>query len=71
MQRKKKLYFLKVWTKDVALQYNWSNPAVTKGAAPAPPSVQAKLPPFAGLVLSLNQVMERQKSHTPMVWGLN
>lgn len=54
-----KNYFLKVLTKDWALQYNWNNPIDTTGTAPVPPVVQTKLPPFAGLLLSLDQAMER------------
>lgn len=65
------MYFLKVLTKDLALQYNWSNPAATKGAAPVPATAHTKLPPHAGLVLSLVQAMQSQKGHAPMVWGLN
>lgn len=40
-------------------------------SCPSPTSCPDKLPPFAGLLLSLDQAMERQRSHTPMVWGLN
>jgi len=63
-QCKKNTHQLRVLTRDLVLQYNWSNLAVTKGAAPVPPTGQSKLlPSFVRLVLSQHQVTERQTCH--------
>lgn len=63
------LHFLKVSTKDLALQYNWGNPIDTKGAAPVPPAVQTKLPPLQGL-FSLWTRPWRGRRVTPQWFGV-